>query len=328
MDITQYTNKLKALKIKIKNNSLNDADIDYKVLKQIFDIVYDSGVLEIVHLPKNIQDNYKLLLFTSLTKYSGSLSFLVIQILAANNIMSKNHYKKKEFYFKKKCGIAINHLRVNKTIVSGKKVDSGYLLNGTLTWASGYKIFDTLLIGFHCNGNEYEAMAPFKLNDGFILGDTPATFVGNGLNTIDINLKEFFVKDEDIVSSNILGNYTKEKSASKTVHFCLYAIGNNAIKEIKDEDFLKSATYKLEDIKDKIMNSNDIDKLDNLRVELFLLSQNIVTTAMVLNGGSSILLDSYLQRLYRELIMFNSNGLNNTLKQIFKDKFIKVSGIL
>ncbi len=322
MNTKQYTIKLENLIQKLESFNLHNADTDYKILKQIFDITYNSEVLNIVHLNKNIQDDYKLLLFTALTKASGTLAFLVIQILAANNIMAKNNYLKKDFYFQKKCGIAINHLRANKTIVSGIKVDGGYLLNGTLTWASGYKIFDTLLIGFHCNNFEYEAMAPFELNNGFVLGDTPTTFVGNGLNTIDIDLKDFFVKDEDIVSSNALGNYTKQKSASKTVHFCIYAIGYNAIERIDDKKFQLSAYNEIERLKTKFINSTDLDELDNLRVELFYLSQNIVTTAMVLNGGSSILLSSYFQRLYRELIMFNSNGLNNTLKSIFKDKFI------
>jgi len=324
MDIEQYKEKLVLLTDELEKVNLINADTDYKVLKQLFDITYESGVLDIVHLEKNIQDIYKLTLFTYITKLSGTLSFMVIQILAARNIMQKHNYSKKEFYYKKKCGIAINHLRVNKTIVSGQKVEGGYLLSGMLTWASGYKIFDTLLIGFHHNGNEYEAMADFSLNDGFTLGEAPKTFVGNSLNTINIELKKFFVKDEDIVSSNMIGNYTKQKSASKTVHFCIYAIANSALEKIQDKSFKSEGFKKLEKIKVEFINSTDIDKLDNLRVELFILSQNIVTTAMILNGGKSILQDSYFQRLYRELIMFNSNGLNDTLKSIFKNKFKEI----
>jgi hypothetical protein len=122
-----YTQKLELLSSKLKSLDPNLCDINYKVLKEQFDIVYNSGILQITHLPKDIQDEYKLLLFTILTKYSGALAFLVIQILAANNIMQKHNYDKQNFYLKKKCGIAINHLRVNKTIVSADKVDGGYL---------------------------------------------------------------------------------------------------------------------------------------------------------------------------------------------------------
>jgi hypothetical protein len=321
-DIKKYKETLEKLTKKLELYDTNKADSDYRVLKTLFDITYDSGVLHIYDVQKDELDDFKLELFTQLTLVSGTLAFLAIQILAANNIMSKNNYTKKEFYFSKKCGIAINHLRAPMTIVSARKCEGGYKLNGTLTWASGYKIFDTLLIGFHCDGLEYEAMAPFESNVGFEIGVADETFVGYGLYTVNIELKDFFVKNEDIVSSQPMGNYTKQKSASKTVHFCIYALGNSAIVNIEDDIFKDDANKKLQKIKDRFMNSFDIDQLDNLRVELFELVQQIITTSMILNGGRSILLTGVFQRYYRELIMFNSNGLNNRLKDIFKSRFI------
>jgi hypothetical protein len=321
-DIKQYEKQLDELVVKLKNYDGNEADSNYLVLKELFDTTYDSGVLSIYDVSSEELDEYKLELFTKLTLVSGTLAFLAIQILAANNIMNKSDYAKREFYYAKKCGIAINHLRAPITIVSGKKCDGGYKLNGTLTWASGYKIFDTLLIGFHCDGYEFEAMASFEQNEGFDIGSADETFVGFGLHTVNIELKDFFVKDEDIVSSKAMGNYTKQKSASKTVHFCIYALGNSAVSKLENKEFNQSASLKLEKIKDKFMNSFDTQELDNLRVELFQLVQNIVTTAMVLNGGKSILSSQDFQRYYRELIMFNSNGLNNTLKDIFKSRFL------
>ncbi|MEA3497896.1 MAG: hypothetical protein U9R16_02435 [Campylobacterota bacterium] len=322
MNLQQYNDKLNLLINELTKCEYITADEDYKVLKNLFEKVYKSGALDIITLPKEIQDEYKLILFQNLTLVSGTLAFLVIQILAANNIMGKNNYLKKDFYQKKRCGIAINHLRAPVTVVSGDKCDGGYLLKGTLTWASGYKIFDTLLIGFHFDGFELEAMAPFKDDKTFSVGQADLTFVGNGLNTVNIELKDYFVKDEDIVSSQVMGNYTKVKSASKTVHFCIYGIGISAIKNINDDEFKKSAFKKLEQIKDIFMSSNDLETLDNLRIELFIIVQEIITTAMILNGGKSILLSSTFQRLYRELIMFNSNGLNNSLKSIFKERFL------
>jgi hypothetical protein len=44
---------------------------------------------------------------------------------------------------------------------------------------------------------------------------------------------------------------------------------------------------------------------------------------MILNGGKSILLEKNLQRYYRELIMFNSNGLNTKIKHLFLNSFLK-----
>ncbi len=322
MNLKQYKQKLIDLLITLKQFDINKADDDYQELEKLFDVVYKSGVLNITHLEKNIQDEFKLELFTFLSSISGSLAFLTIQILAAYNIMTKNNFHKREFYCHKKCGIAINHLRAPVTVISGKKVAGGFILNGTLTWASGYKIFDTLLIGFHNDDFEYEAMTQFTQQKGFHIGEIEKTFVGYALNTVNIELEDFFVKDEDIISSHDIGNYTQVKSASKTVHFCLYGLALSAILQSHNKQFISKATYDLETIKNKIINSTDTYELDLLRVELFDLAQDIVTTAMTLLGGISVLSSQNLQRAYRELIMFNSNGLNDTLKDIFKTKFI------
>jgi hypothetical protein len=319
MNKQEYNNQINTLSQALEPFDSNQADSNYLVLDELFSIVYKSGVLDITHLPKIEQDQYKFELFTMLTQHSGTLAFLVIQILAAHNIMSKHNYPKKEYYFTKKCGIAINHLRAPKTIVSAHKVEGGYALNGILTWASGYQIFDTLLIGFHYEGSELEAMAPFAMQEGFDIGSADETFVGYGLNTVNIELKDYFVAEDAIVSSNPIGNYTKNKSASKTVHFCLYGVGEAAVNYIKDQEFKNRVHEKLLILKDKILESNDIDELDSLRIELFNIVHQGITTGMILNGGSSILMSEPLQRLYKELIMFNSNGLNGKLKELFKE---------
>lgn len=322
MNLKQYKQQLIDLLMQLKQYDTNKADTDYQELQKLFDIVYKSGVLNIIHLEKDIQDKLKLELFTFLSSISGTLSFLTIQILAAFNIMAKHNYPKQEYYMKKKCGIAINHLRAPKTIVSAKKVEDGYKLNGTLNWASGYKIFDTLLIGFHSEGNELEAMTKFEPQVGFEISDFDETFVGYALNTVNITLNDFFIKEEDIISSNSIGEYTHAKSVSKTVHFCLYGLAMSAILQSEHKQFIAKATYDLEALKEKLIYSTEPYELDLLRVELFRLAQDIVTTAMTLIGGKSVFTSENLQRAYRELIMFNSNGLNSTLKDIFTTNFI------
>lgn len=294
-------------------------DSKTKYLKKVFDIAYKNKLFSLYKYDAKLQDRLKLKLFEKLSAYSGSLSFLAIQILAANSIMKKNNFKKKEFYFKKKCGIAINHLRVPKTLVKASKCDGGYFLNGTLTWASGYKIFDRLLIGFHYDNKEYEVLAKFQESRNFRIINTPLTFVGQSLNTVNVRLNDFFVKDENIVSSQVLGNYTKNKSLSKTIHYALYSLGKASLKECRDKEFKKYAKRKLKEIKEAFLKCSDGKELDRLRIKLFNLVQNIITTAMVQKGGKSILSIENLQRYYKEIIMFNSNGLNNEIKNLFKE---------
>jgi len=321
-DLNTYITTLKTVSSKIEQFDFDVLDYDYLKLEKAFEIAYSFGIFDLTNIEKEKTDLYKYELFKTLTLSSGNLSFLAIQILAANAIMNNNNFIKKEEYLRKKCGIAINHLRIPKTIVSAKKVDNGYKLNGILTWASGYKIFDTLLIGFHCDNLEYEVMAEFKEQIGFNIGIAPKTFVGYGLNTVNIELNDFFVKDENIVSSNSIGNYTRNKSVSKTVHLCLYALGNSALLNTDDIEFRDNARLKLDGLKEKFLFSSDVNEMDILRVQLFELVHSIITTAMILNGGKSILSSQNLQRIYREIIMFNANGLNHNLKDISKTNFL------
>lgn len=317
----EYIKRLDKTIEEIKKLPLHKIDEEVRFTKKAFDIAYKNNIFSLYNFDKTIQDELKLKLFSKITPYSGNLSFLAIQILAANSIMHKNDFKRKKYFFNKKCGIAINHLRSNKTHVNATKHKNGYLLNGVLTWASGYKIFDRLLIGFHYENKEYEVLASFEKSKSFKIIDTPKTFVGQGLNTVNVYLENFFVKEINIVSANKIGNYTKNKSLSKTVHFALYGIAKGAINNLESHTLKSSSKIKLKDIKKRFLASEDGEELDNLRVELFDLVQNIITTGMVLNGGKSILHDTHLQRYYKELIMFNSNGLNQTIKNIFLEKF-------
>ncbi len=323
MNLTKkYEKKIKKTIQLLEGTPYHLLDTNTPLLKEAFDIAYENRLFTLYKYEPTVQDKFKRILFSKLTPISGNLSFLAIQILAANSIMKKNNFARKERYFKKKCGIAINHLRANKTIVEAIKTEDGYKLNGTLTWASGYKIFDHLLIGFHFENKEYEVIARFQKAQGFTILDAPETFVGFGLNTVNIKLNNFFVEKANIVSSNSIGNYTRNKSLSKTVHYALYGLGLGAIDAIENETLKKESTKRLKKIKKAFNTATCGEELDRLRIELFITVQEMVTTGMILNGGKSILIEKRLQQYYRELIMFNSNGLNDTIKNLFLTRSI------
>ena len=82
-------------------------------------------------------------------------------------------------------------------------------------------------------------------------------------------------------------------------------------------------SLKLESIKEKFLRTNDGDTMNTLRIELFTLLQNATSIGMALYGGKSILLIEKMQRYYRELVMFNSNGLNKEIKELYKNNFLK-----
>ena len=71
---------------------LEKLDSNTKLLKKAFDIAYNNGVFKLYEYPIELQDRLRFELFSRITRYSGNLSFLAIQILAANTIMNKNNF--------------------------------------------------------------------------------------------------------------------------------------------------------------------------------------------------------------------------------------------
>jgi len=49
-------------------------------------------------------------------------------------------------------------------------------------------------------------MAPFKSSETFNIGEVASSFVGNSMATVNIELKEFFVPFDEVVSSQLMGN--------------------------------------------------------------------------------------------------------------------------
>lgn len=319
MDIKQYEKHLNLALKELKRFPLHELDTNPKLLKEAFELFYEHGIFSLYKVELSEHNKYKFILFSILTQYSGSLAFLAIQILAGNTIMLLRDFHQKEVYFQKRCGIAINHLRAKETYVSATKCEGGYRLTGKLTWASGHGVFDHLVIGFHCEGYEYEAIAPFERSDTFQISEVTQTFVGESVSTVNIALVDYFLKEEELVSSQPLGTYTKSRSVSKTIHFIMYGLGLGALRCLEDEVLQSKFTKELESIKEGFLKGTKADEMEQLRVELFLLVQKIVTTGMVLDGGKSILAEETLQRYYRELIMFNANGLNGSIKGCFRD---------
>jgi len=322
MDIKQYEKNLNLAIKELKKFPLHELDKNPKLLKEAFELFYEHGIFSLYKVELAEHNKYKFILFSTLTQYSGSLAFLAIQILAGNTIILLRDFHQKEVYFQKRCGIAINHLRAKETYVSATKCEGGYRLSGKLTWASGYGVFDHLVIGFHCEGYEYEAIASFERSDTFQISEITQTFVGESVSTVNIELEDYFLKEEDVISAQPLGMYNQSRSVSKTIHFALYGLGLGALKLLKDAELKSKFEKKLENIKEAFLVGKDAEEMERLRVALFLHAQKIVTIAMVLEGGKSILIEETLQRYYRELIMFNANGLNRTIKGYFRESVL------
>jgi hypothetical protein len=321
--IAAYRQRLTPALERLRGLDLPYLDTDVPALEEAFGLAYEAGLFELHTYPAALQNLLKLELFRALCPLSGSLAFLGIQILAANRIMQSNGFPAAEQFYRRRCGIAVNHLRAPVRVVGSERTSEGYRLSGRLTWASGYRIFDTLLIGFHHEGNELQAVVPFKPQPGFKISTPEPTFVGNGMQTVTIDLGHYFLPDSAVVCAHPIGRYTAQKSVSRTVHMALYGTGLGIVNAIDDAETRSAAAKRLESLREAFMATDDGETMDDLRITLFQTLLQSVTTGMILNGGRSILLQERLQRYYRELIMFHSNGLNDAIKGRFKAAYLQ-----
>ena len=68
-------------------------------MKKAFDIAFDNDIFTLYKYCAPLQEKYKAILLSKFSEVSGSLAFLAIQILAANAIMNKNNFARKDRFF-------------------------------------------------------------------------------------------------------------------------------------------------------------------------------------------------------------------------------------
>lgn len=321
--IQRYNTRIENAKAQLQKFDACKVDEDPKLLKECFDILFKNDLITLYSVESDVKEHVKFNLFSQVSAYSGALAFLQVQNQAAFNRMEKHNFSQKEHYFDHTCGVAVNHLRSKEIQVEGVKCTEGYSLNGILTWASGFEIFEYILVGFVWDNQEVVALCDFKMQEGFNIQLPPAqTFVANSLNTVNITLTDFIVKDENVIYTMPRGHFTKDKSASITVHAAFYGLGRRAGELMEDQTLKDITEVMLDDSRNVILNTHDGAVLDKERIILFEKVQRIITTAMIQHGGKSNLSSSEYQRLYRELMLFNANGLNHAIKGLFRKEFI------
>lgn len=104
-------------------------------------------------------------------------------------------------------GLATTHLgRPGAPSVLGTPVDGGFLVSGLAPWATGYRIFDYVILGFvRPDGARIHAVIPFreKIDESgrpclsVVRGEKLAAM--DSTNTVALSLERYFVMHEDIV---------------------------------------------------------------------------------------------------------------------------------
>lgn len=247
---------------------------------------------------------------------SGAFSFLQAQTATASWIV-KNSPKTelKEKYLseiaagKIMVGNSVSHLNPKKQgILKGERNNNGYTITGKIHFASGWNLFDRILIGFHTENNEEVfALIPFnevQVNSNFTVSEALDVISMLSLNTVSLCFDDYFIHDTDIVCVWEKGTFF---DAYKKFPVYGYPLGAaiEALALIKDKNyFAQNKTHfenKLSFLKQEMQNETQSVSPIKLFAELIYVSSVCVQYAILHSGGFGLLKQSSLQRLYREI---------------------------
>lgn len=309
----------------------NQLDTDTNQMKLIFDEFKKSGYFKI-YLPKeyggyNLSQAEKLDLYEAIGRWGAAFGFLQIQSVMAiwflqqsSNISLKSNYFQKLKNNEVTIGNTLSYMKPgSKTIPIATETNDGYMVSGTIMFASGWKLFDKLLIGFEIENHKEEAFTiiPFKninSNKGNIkIGCLLKTIVMQSTNTVSIDIKNYFVPKHQVINKWPKGIYYKKYCSFPPSTFML-GIAKTALdvvkklscfstrQEIHNGYFLLNK--KLEKCSRNTRNLSTKIKIGNQFAEIITLSWNCVQFAMLASGGASLSIHHEAQRLYREIVIW------------------------
>lgn len=329
----------------------NAAVIDYdsQALQQALNGLAELGLLglripqEWGGLAVNQQtfDDYQELV----ARYSGTLAFLQTQhqsaaamISQSENIALKREYLPLMSQGKRLLGIGFSHLRrEGEPLVKAIPVAGGFLIEGKVSWVTGWKIFSEFIIAATlANGEAVFGVVPLvktqQGNQGLITFDEPMELAAmTATNTVAANLKQWFLAEEKVVFIKPKGwiHDNDRKSILKQTTFlalgCALAGIDilEAATKTKSLLFIKESFENLRSefnncrqaIKEAQENANlELAEKHNLRSWAIALAVRCAHAAITVSSGAANLKNHPAQRVYREALVFTVSGQTEGIK--------------
>ena len=91
--------------------------------------------------------------------------------------------------------------------VTAIEKNNSYIVNGILTYVTGYKIFNTLVIAFACGDKEMFAITPFCESESLSIVETLNLVTANSSNTVACKLVNHVIDKSMVIIENNLGTF-------------------------------------------------------------------------------------------------------------------------
>jgi len=268
-----------------------------------------------------------------LAQYSSAIAFTQVQhhravstLIGCENNVLKQKLLPKIGHGQYLIGVGRSALRaIDNPLLMGVKQNNNYTLNGFIPYASGYTLFDYLIIGFVlADKREVNAVIPFKeINEsqGQIIINSPyKLMVVQSTNTVSIKLVNYQLAQENIINSQPTGasyrRNLKDASLSAypigTARAALELVANSY--KLKQSETLLNFYLKLksqiESYMLSLMDPNRNISNTELRANIITTAQKACYFALILAGGRGMLINHPAQRLYREIAQWSIGGVN------------------
>lgn len=216
-------------------------------------------------------------------------------------------------------GNATSHMKPNsKFPIIGYKAKNGYKISGTIYFATGWKFFNKLVMGFYKeNGQEIFAIIPFKAfakkSQSICVGSTLQTISMQSINTVSLRLENYLIPNEDVVvewpSQFFYKQYSQFPPFAYTLGIALEALDlvetSSALKKhgnlLSQYNVLKK---NLQECRKQIRKYPQKISNEILFARIIEISWRCVQFAILLSGGLGLLINHKVQRLYREIVVW------------------------
>jgi hypothetical protein len=258
-----------------------------------------------------------------LAQYSGALLFLqgqhqfvifvLKQYLPAKKVITllENIVKTKE-------GIGLSFV-AKKNAFTIKTNPEGLMLSGVLPWVSGFNFFSKILLIFNHNDKLYLTLLPFKAQKAekgeLTISACMNTTVFTSVNTVRIDLKNWFVHNDEIIVTCPLNDFKSIEhptiynfAGASTALLSLVKTSRHADNE-KIKQILEILTLQLQEYLHNITIENTDKKI--LRAQGLTLAERCATFARIACGGEGMLTNHPLNRLSREIWQYAVSGLSD-----------------
>ena len=293
----------------ISDMDANQADSNVSMLKKALAEINHQyrGLLSKTAYEEKAELTHEL--YSNLAYISGALAFLQIQNSGADSYLNRGEVRQDTLILSSQsCGIAIAHIRREKQPITAHISQGNIILNGYLPWASGYKIYDKVLLGFHLEGEEVIVCVDFLPQEGFEIGTPMQSIAASGINTVSMNFNQYAISIGKIVTRDPLGTFQAKFRRSKMLSM-LHGIAMKAVTLIPD---YQSQSKKILSNQCDVLRRQILSDMDPVIVRLnaFKLTQHVINLACLSVGGASTLVQHDLQRLYREAFLFSISGVS------------------